>query len=155
MSLFDNCCLNTTAKYHIRNQKVKRNLLINIFLFTLYILNARFGKEIIYTYIILIHHLGMGPVIQQSYANLSWKCPNIMAIRQCILRCGPLIYFISGQSKKVKTEQEIKKIKIKANAILEQYIFDDERRKTKVSKTLEESHHRTEDTKATNVHRFQ
>ena len=54
------------------------------------------------------------------------------------LRCGSLIYFISGQSKKVKTEQEFKKIKIKANAKLEQDMFDDDRRKTKVSKTLEE-----------------
>ena len=58
-----------------------------------------------------------------------------MTIRQCILRCGSLIYFISGQSKKVKAEQEFKKIKIKANAKLEQDMFDDERRKTKVSKT--------------------
>ena len=80
----------------------------------------------------------MGPVIQRSYANLSWKCPSIMTIRQCILRYGSLIYFISGQSKKVKTEQEFKKIKIKVNAKLEQDMFDDERRKTKVSKTLEE-----------------
>ena len=139
MSLFDNCCLNTTAKYHIKKSESKKELINkHLFLFTLYILNARFGKEIIYTYIILIHHLGMGPVIQQSYANLSWKCPNIMTIRQCILRCGSLIYFISGQSKKVKTEQEFKKIKIKANAKLEQDMFDDERRKTKVSKALEE-----------------
>ena len=53
-----------------------------------------------------------------------------MTIRQCILRYGSLIYFISGQSKKVKTEQEFKKIKIKANAKLEQDMFDDERRKT-------------------------
>ena len=80
----------------------------------------------------------MGPAIQRSYANLSWKSPNIMTIRCCILRCGSLIYFICGQSKKVKTEQEFKKIKIKANAKLEQDMFDDERRKTKVSKTLEE-----------------
>ena len=86
MSLFDNCCLNTTAKYNIKNQKVKKELINkHLFLFALYILNTRFGKEIIYTYIILIHHLGMGPVIQRSYANLSWKCPNIMTIRQCIL----------------------------------------------------------------------
>ena len=99
-------------------------------------MNASFGKEIIYTYIIPIHHLGMGPVIQRSYANLSWKCPNIMTIRQCILRCGSLIYFISGRSKKLKNEQEFKKIKIKANAKLEQDMFDDERRKTKVGKNL-------------------
>ena len=37
----------------------------------------------------------------------------------------------------MKTEQEFKKIKIKANAKLEQVMFD-ERRKTNVSKTLEE-----------------
>ena len=37
----------------------------------------------------------------------------------------------------MKTEQEFKKIKIKANAKLEQDMFD-ERRTTKVSKTLEE-----------------
>ena len=35
----------------------------------------------------------------------------------------------------MKTEQEFKKIKIKANAKLEQDMFDDERRKTEVSKT--------------------
>ena len=61
-----------------------------------------------------------------------------MTIKQCILRCGSLIYVISGQSKKVKTEQEFKMIKIKANAKLEQDMFDDKRRKTKVSETLEE-----------------
>ena len=38
----------------------------------------------------------------------------------------------------MKTEQEFKKIKIKANAKLEQDMFDDEIRKTKVSKSLEE-----------------
>ena len=38
----------------------------------------------------------------------------------------------------MKTEQEFKKIKVKANAKQEQDLFDDERRKTKVSKTLEE-----------------
>ena len=42
------------------------------------------------------------------------------------------------KAKKVKTEQEFKKIKIKANANMEKDMFDDERRKTKNSKTLEE-----------------
>ena len=110
MSLFDNCCLNTTAKHPHKKSEGKKKL-INKYLFclTLYILNARFGKEIIFTYIILIHHLGMGPVIQRSYANLSWKCPNIMTIRQCILRCGSLIISSVDKAKKVKLSKNLKR----------------------------------------------
>ena len=73
MSLFDICCLNTSAKYHIpmQNQKVKRNLLIHVFVYLTYtyILNARFGTERIYTYIVLIHHVGMGPLTTDQSFN--------------------------------------------------------------------------------------
>ena len=44
--------------------------------------------------------------------------------------------FHQWTKQKVKTEQEFKKTKIKANAKLEQDMFDDERRKTKVGKNL-------------------
>ena len=139
MSLFDNCCLNTTAKYHIKNQKVKRNLLINIF----FVYLIHFECQIWEINNLYLHYSNSSFRYGTSHSTKLCKFVmevsyNIMTIRQCILRCRSFIYFISGQSKKVKTEQEFKKIKIKANTKLEQDMFDDERRKTKVSKTLED-----------------
>ena len=64
----------------MQNQKVKRNLLIHVFVYLTYtyILNARFGTERIYTYIVLIHHVGMGPLTSHS----TKLCKSIMVVSQ-------------------------------------------------------------------------